>query len=75
MIVSDPYQLLGVARKASDHEVADAYAHLAEVFDPDRWISSPALRGEAKAWKAALDQAWEAIRSERALVVAQSRVA
>ena len=71
-IVSDPYQLLGVSRKASDRELADAYTHLSGVFDPDRWVSSPALRGEAKAWKAAIDEAWATIQSERQLLVGAS---
>jgi len=58
---SDPYQLLGVSRHATDAEVASACTRLTTVFDPRRWEASPALRHEAQAWTNTVKDARRAV--------------
>ena len=61
MIDSDPYQLLGVPRHATDAEVASAYTRLTTVFDPHRWEAPPARWHEAQAWTNTVNEARQAV--------------
>jgi len=57
----DPFELLGVARDATDTEINAAYRRLAPVFDPRRWGDEPPeVQAQAQAWSAALGRAREA---------------
>lgn len=57
----DPFDLLGVARDATDAEINAAYRHLAPVFDPRRWVdATPEVQAQARAWSEALGRAREA---------------
>lgn len=57
----DPFELLGVARDATDAEINAAYRRLAPVFDPRRWVDGdPQVLAEARAWSATLVRAREA---------------
>lgn len=57
----DPFDLLGVARNATDAEIHAAYRRLAPVFDPRRWADAPPeVQAQARSWSEALGRAREA---------------
>lgn len=57
----DPFDLLGVARDATDVEINAAYRRLAPVFDPRHWVdASPEVQAQARSWSDALGRAREA---------------
>ena len=63
----DPFELLGVARTATEAEIISAYELLSVVFRPARWRDAPSeVRLEATRWSQALDQALRvALRTAR----------
>lgn len=60
-IAPPPYEILGVSPSAAPEEVTAAYKVLAQIFHPDRFHGGPeAVRAEAEARMAALNEAYEA---------------
>jgi curved DNA-binding protein CbpA len=64
----DPFELLGVARTATEAEIISAYSFLSLVFRPARWRDAPSeVHLEAVHWTQALDEALRvALRTTRA---------
>ena len=57
--MTDPYQVLGVSRKASEQEVTEAYRRLAKKYHPDLHPNDPLAQKKM----AELNVAYEAIKS------------
>lgn len=59
----DPYVLLGVTRRATRDEIAEAYRALAQIYHPDRYAeASPRVQAEAAKRMQALNGAYEQLR-------------
>lgn len=59
MATDDPYEVLGVARDASQREIRDAYRALARNMHPD--LAPPGERERASRRMADINEAWEQI--------------
>lgn len=62
--MSDPYQILGVSRDASDEEIKKAYRALSRKYHPDANINNP-LKDEAEKKFKEVQQAYQQIMDER----------
>lgn len=62
--MQDPYQILGVARNASDEEIKKAYRSLSRKYHPDANINNP-LKDEAEAKFKEIQQAYQKIMDDR----------
>ena len=62
--MSDPYQILGVSRDASDEEIKKAYRALSRKYHPDANINNP-LKEEAEQKFKEVQQAYQQIMDER----------
>jgi len=61
--MSDPFQILGVAYTAGDHEIVEAYRHLARRFHPDQHPeASPAERARWTEAMATINEAYNALK-------------
>lgn len=64
MLMSDPYQVLGVSPSASDDEVKKAYRELARKYHPDNYHDNP-LADLAQERMKEINEAYEAIQTQR----------
>ena len=55
MATRDPYEVLGVSKKASDEEIKRAYRKLARDYHPDRNVDDPQAEERFKEIGAAYD--------------------
>lgn len=62
--MSDPYEVLGVSRTATDEEVKTAYRNLAKKYHPDRYVNSPLADVAAEKMKE-VNEAYDAVVNER----------
>ena len=62
--MTDPYQVLGVSRDASDSEIKKAYRTLSRKYHPDANINNP-HKEEAEEKFKELQQAYQQIINER----------
>lgn len=62
--MTDPYQVLGVSREASDEEIKKAYRALSRKYHPDANINNP-KKDEAEAKFKEVQQAYQQIMDER----------
>lgn len=62
--MSDPYQVLGVSRTASDEEIKKAYRNLSRKYHPDANINNP-NRDKAEEMFKLVQQAYDQIMNER----------
>lgn len=69
--MTDPYQVLGVSRDASDSEIKKAYRTLSRKYHPDANINNP-HKEEAEEKFKELQQAYQQIINEREHGGAQS---
>lgn len=60
----NPYQVLGVSRKASDEDVKKAYRNLARKYHPDKYVGS-AYAAEAETHMKEINEAYDTIIRER----------
>ena len=61
---TDPYEVLGVARDASEDEIKKAYRELAKKYHPDRYVDNPLSELAEDKFKE-VQQAYDAIMEER----------
>ena len=62
--MTDPYQILGVSRDASDDEIKKAYRTLSRKYHPDANINNP-NKDQAEAKFKEVQQAYQQIMKER----------
>ena len=62
--MTDPYQVLGVSRGASDEEIKKAYRELAKKYHPDNYADSP-LADLAQEKMKEINEAYDTIQKER----------
>ena len=54
----DPFELLGITRNATEHEIMSAHDRLSSVFCPDRWRDAESdVQREAARWSESVDEA------------------
>ena len=63
-MTTDPYQVLGIPRSATDEEVKSAYRELARKYHPDNYTNSP-LADLAEEKMKQINEAYEEIKRER----------
>ena len=63
-MMSDPYQVLGVSRDASDEEIKKAYRQLSRKYHPDANINNP-NKAQAEEKFKDVQQAYEQIMREK----------
>ncbi len=63
-MTTDPYQILGISRSATDEEVKNAYRELARKYHPDNYTNSP-LADLAEEKMKQINEAYEQIKRER----------
>ena len=63
-MMSDPYQVLGISRDASDEEVKKAYRTLSRKYHPDANVNHPNAAQAEEKFKE-VHQAYEQIMRER----------
>lgn len=63
-MMSDPYQVLGVARSAGDDEIKRAYRNLSRKYHPDANVNNPDAASAEEKFKE-VQQAYEQIMRER----------
>lgn len=63
--MTDPYQVLGIARGASDEEIKKAYRQLSRKYHPDANINNP-NKAQAEAKFKEIQQAYQQIMKEKA---------
>ncbi len=63
--MSDPYNILGVNRNASDDEIKTAYRTLAKKYHPDRFDKDPAMAELASEKMQEINEAYDTIMNER----------
>ena len=63
-MITDPYEVLGVARDASEDEIKKAYRELAKKYHPDRYVDNPLSELAEDKFKE-VQQAYDAIMEER----------
>ncbi|MFA5561558.1 MAG: J domain-containing protein [Eubacteriales bacterium] len=64
--MTDPYQILGVSRNATDEQVKAAYRALARKYHPDNYTSDNPLADLATEKMKQINEAYEQIQKERA---------
>ena len=62
--MTDPYQILGVSRSATDEEIKKAYRTLSRKYHPDANINNP-NKAEAEAKFKEIQQAYQLVMKER----------
>lgn len=62
--MSDPYEVLGVPRGATDDQIKDAYRRLARKYHPDNYVNNP-LADLATEKMKEVNEAYDAIQQER----------
>ena len=62
--MTDPYEVLGISRNATDDEINTAYRKLVKQYHPDRYVGNP-LADLAKEKIAEINAAYDAIMAER----------
>lgn len=63
-MTQDPYQILGIARTATDDEVKKAYRELSRKYHPDSYVDNP-LSGLAEEKFKEVQEAYDKIMNER----------
>lgn len=59
--MKDPYEILGVSRNASEHDVKTAYRNLAKKYHPDNFATSPDLAAVAEEKMREVNEAYDSI--------------
>ena len=62
--MTDPYQVLGISRGATDEEIKKAYRKLSRKYHPDANINNP-NKDEAEAKFKEVQQAYDQIMKEK----------
>ncbi len=63
--MKDPYQVLGIARSATDDEVKKAYRSLARKYHPDNFAGKPEAAASAESVMKEINEAYDNIQKER----------
>ena len=63
--MTDPYEILGVPRNASDEDIKKAYRKLAKQYHPDNYANSP-LKDQASEKMKKINEAYDEIQKMRA---------
>lgn len=63
--MKDPYQVLGIARNATDDEIKKAYRNLARKYHPDNFAGKPESAASAEEVMKEINEAYDAIQRER----------
>lgn len=69
--MTNPYDILGVVRNATDEQIKAAYRELVKKYHPDNYHQSP-LKDVAEQKMAQINQAFDQITQERKLSAAQT---
>lgn len=63
--MTDPYQILGVSRDATDIEIKNAYRNLARKYHPDNYANNPDMAALAEEKMKEINEAYDRIMQER----------